>query len=472
VLRSQPSIQQWNYTFGMSLRRSLERGYLNIALSRNMFDNSLDRFEDRQEGDESRRLLRVRSQEIENKLRIDVNKTWNGWKYSYGAVGQYVKFNNDVFARIRREIRSPQGQLLQPAVNVSFDTGIDFFRYGAFVQVARSFLKDRLSFSGGIRTDMNNFTTSGNNPLETLSPRAALSYLLSDKWSVNISAGRYYKLPIYTILGFQNEQGQFANKDSKYTRTDHYVAGVEFIPRASTRFTLEGFWKNYANYPVSIRDGISLANQGGDFGAIGNEAVRTNGIGRAYGFEFFFQQKLTKNIFAVFSYTFVRSEFAGINGVLVPSAWDNRHLISALFGRKFNKGWEIGMKYRFAGGAPYTPFDMEASQRNFASLGTGILDFSRLNTLRLGNFSQFDFRIDKKWNLRRTTIDLYFDVQNAFVTPNPAYPQFTFQRTADNSGFATTNGQPLAADGSNGIPIILLNNDPSVVPTIGFIIEF
>jgi hypothetical protein len=472
VLRSQPSIQQWNYTFGMSLRRSLRNGYLNVALSRNMFDNSLDRFEDRQEGDESRRLLRVRSQEIENKLRVDVNKTWNGWKYAYGAVGQYVKFNNDVFTRIRREIRGPQGQLLQPAVNVSFDTGIDFFRYGAFVQVARSFLKERLSFSGGLRTDMNNFTTSGNNPLETLSPRAALSYLLSDKWSVNVSAGRYYKLPIYTILGFQNEQGQFANKDSKYTRADHYVAGLEFIPRASTRFTLEGFWKNYANYPISIRDGISLANQGGEFGAIGNEAVRTNGTGRAYGFEFFFQQKLTKNIFAVFSYTFVRSEFAGINGVRTPSAWDNRHLISALFGRKFNKGWEMGLKYRFAGGAPYTPFDLEASQRNFASLGTGLLDFNRLNTLRLDNFSQFDFRIDKKWNLRRTTIDLYFDVQNAFVTPNPAYPRFTFQRTADNSGFATTDGQPLAADGSNGIPVILLNNDPSVVPTLGFIIEF
>jgi hypothetical protein len=334
------------------------------------------------------------------------------------------KFNNDVFSRVRREIRNLQGQLIQPAVNVNFNTGIDFFRYGAFVQVARSFLKDRLSFSGGLRTDMNNFTTSGNNPLETLSPRGTLSYLLSDKWSVNVSAGRYYKLPIYTILGFQDEQGNFANRDSKYTRSDHYVVGLEFIPRASTRFTLGGFWKNYANYPVSIRDGISLANQGGEFGAIGNESVRTNGKGRTYGFEFFFQQKLTKNIFAVFSYTFVRSEFAGINGVLVPSAWDNRHLVSALLGRKFNRGWEMGLKYRFAGGAPYTPFDMEASQRNFVSLGTGILDFNRLNTLRLGNFSQFDFRMDKKWNLRRTTIDLYFDVQNAFVTPNPAYPQF------------------------------------------------
>jgi hypothetical protein len=67
---------------------------------------------------------------------------------------------------------------------------------------------------------------------------------------------------------------------------------------------------------------------------------------------------------------------------------------------------------------------------------------------------------------------LYFDVQNAFVASNPAYPQYTFQRNATNTGFATTDGLPLRTDGGNGIPLILINDDPSVVPTIGFVLEF
>ncbi len=46
------------------------------------------------------------------------------------------------------------------------------------------------------------------------------------------------------------------------------------------------------------------------------------------------------------------------------------------------------MKYRFAGGSPYTPFNLEASQLNYASLGTGVLDYSRLNTGRLKAFNQ------------------------------------------------------------------------------------
>ena len=104
VLRSNPSINQWNYTTGFALKRLVKDGYVNVALSRNMFDNRLDQFEDRQETEEFRTLL-LESQEIENKLRIDVNKSKNAWKYAYGLVGQYVKFNNDIFSRIRKELR-------------------------------------------------------------------------------------------------------------------------------------------------------------------------------------------------------------------------------------------------------------------------------------------------------------------------------------------------------------------------------
>ena len=471
ILRSNPSINQWNYTTGFALKRLVKDGFVNVALSRNMFDNRLDQFEDRQESEEFRTLL-LESQEIENKLRIDVNKSKNGWKYAYGLVGQYVKFNNDIFSRIRKELRDSTGTIVQPEIKINYNSAIDFFRYGAFGQVSKTILNNKVGVSFGVRTDMNTFTETGNNPLETLSPRLSASYFLNDKWSINGSVGRYFKLPIYTVLGFQNEEGEFVNTSNKYISSTHYVLGTEFLPRASTRFTVEGFYKNYANYPVSVRDGISLANQGGGFGAIGNEEVVSNGEGRAYGAEFLFQQKLVGKIFAIFSYTFVRSEFSGTNGELISSAWDNGHLISAILGRKFGRGWEMGLKYRFTAGAPFTPFDLLESRRNYLGTGVGVVDNSRLNSKRLGNFSQFDFRLDKKINFKRITLDLYLDVQNAFVQVQPQYPRYTFARTADNSGFQTTDGQPVRNDGSNAIPVFLGENEPSVLPTIGFILEF
>lgn len=471
ILRSNPNINQWNYTTGFSLKRLLENGFMNVSLSRNMFNNRLDRFEDNRQGDERYRALKSNSQEIENKLRIDVNKFIGKWEYSYGAVLQYVKYNNDFFNVLRREITNSQGQILQPGITVTFNTAIDFFKYGAFAQVNRKLLNDRLNLSAGLRTDMNSFTNDGNNPLETLSPRLSASYQVSDKWRLNASVGRYFKTPIYTVLGYRQD-GNLVNKSNKYIRSDHVVAGLEFIPTPTTRITLEGFSKMYDNYPVSVRDGISLANQGGNFGAIGNEAVTSTGKGRSRGIEFFVQQKLTKNFFGVLSYTYFQSEFTGKDGKYVASAWDTRNLISTQLGYKFKRGWELGLKWLYQGGAPYTPFDLATSQRTYLTSGVGTEDYTRLNSQRLKAFSRVDFRVDKKWNYKKMSIDLFFDFQNALLTANPAFPQYTFERTADNSGFKTNDGQALRLDGSNAIPLILANEDANFTPALGLVIEF
>jgi hypothetical protein len=471
ILRSIPANNQWNYTTGVAMKRLVNDGYVNVALSRNAFNIDLEKSEASGEGSASQLTLKSTSRETENKLRLDVNKYRNGFKYAYGLSGQYVQFTNDIFSLIRSEVRDENGNLVQPAVTVNYDTSLDFFRYGAFGQVSRTVLDNRLGLSFGLRTDLNTFTDQGNNPLRTLSPRVAASYMLTDKWTVNGTWGTYYKLPTYTVLGYQQD-GRFANREADYIRSIHYVLGTEFLPRQDLRFTVEGFYKDYGNYPVSLRDGISLANQGGDFGSIGNEAVSTTGKGRAYGLEFYGQQKLTGTVFSVLSYTYVISEFAGTDGRYVPSAWDFRHLVSGLVGKKLPRNWEVGAKYRFAGGAPTTPFDLEVSQRNYGTLGVGILDFSQLNTKRLKPLSVLDVRIDKKWNFNRVTLDLFLDIANVLASQTPGYDRYTFQRNEDNSGFATTDGNPLRSDGGNAIPVILKNESGNLVPTLGFIVEF
>ena len=472
ILRAFPTINQWTYTVGLNLKRLINKGYYNIALSRNMFNNQLDQFEDAQANDESKRNLKSISQEIENKLRWDVNQFSGKWKFNYGLMAQYVKYNNNSFIRLRKELKDTLGNLIQPAVSFNFNSDIAFFRGGVFGSVSRRFFTDRLTATLGIRTDVNSFTNDGLNPLNAISPRLSLSYALTEKWNINASVGRYTKIPIYTVLGFKDNAGNFVNKDNKYILCDHYVAGLEYLPTSSMRITAEGFYKAYSNYPVSNFDGTSLANQGGNFGAIGNEDVSSTGKGRAYGMELFIQQKLIKNFFATASYTWFVSEFTTAAGNYISSSWDTRHLLSFIVGKKFKKGWEIGLKLRYSGGSPYTPFDTVASRANYLATGNGVLDFSQLNSLTLPAFRQFDFRIDKKFNTKHATFDIYFDVTNALLFRNQSIPNYTFDRNADNSGFKTTDGKALAPDGSNAVPLILKNDDLSVTPALGFIIEF
>jgi hypothetical protein len=471
ILNSTPSINQWNYTTGASIKRLIKNGFLNIALSRNMFNNQLDRFENKDEGNENARILKIRSQEIENKLRIDVNKFVNNWKFAYGVSAQYVKFNNELYNRVVKGDTLDNG-IVVPQIAINYNANINFLKYGAFANASKRFFNEKLLVSAGLRTDGNTFTDDGNNLGQTLSPRLSLSWKVAPKWNINASIGDYYKIPTYTVLGFKNKNDEFVNRSSKYIRSTHYVGGFEFLPKEDLRFTVEGFFKRYSNYPVSVANGISLANLGGGFDVLGNEAVTSIGGGETYGAEFYFQQKLVKRIFAVFSYTFVRSRFSGVEGNLIESSWDNRHLVSALLGYKLKRGWELGAKFRFAGGSPFTPFDSDSSQAVFATTGQGVLDFSRLNTERLINFSQLDIRIDKKFYFRKSTLDIFIDFQNALRAKNPDIPDYSFKRNADNTGFETTDGQPLNQDGSNGIPVLLIDETPFVTPAIGIIFEF
>lgn len=85
-------------------------------------------------------------------------------------------------------------------------------------------------------------------------------------------------------------------------------------------------------------------------------------------------------IFTV-SYTLVRSSSENHKGEYIPSAWDNRHIINVTGFANLGKNWEIGMKWRFVGGAPYTPYDLDRSSLISAwnVQGQGYFDYQQYN---------------------------------------------------------------------------------------------
>lgn len=471
ILRSNPYINQWTYTTGFSLNHQIQNGYMNFVLSRNMFHTKIDKFEDEQKIEEKRSML-VKSDEIENKFRFDISQFINGWRFTAGASAQYVGYNGDVFNKIRNAVYDENGDLVSPEQTIAFDSKLNFWKYGFFAQAAKRFFDEQLLVSAGFRNDMNSFTDNGNDLGKRFSPRLSLSYAVAPRWNINASTGIYYKTPIYTALGFKDAENNFINRNMDYTQSTHFVLGTEFIPENSLRFTLEGFYKKYDDYPISERTGISMANQGTEFGSVGSEHMLTQGKGEAYGVELFAQKKMTKNLFYTLSYSFVISKFSGIDGKLIASSWDNRHLFSGMAGYSLPKNWEIGAKFRYAGGNPYTPFDMSASQQNYLLLGQGILDVDALNELRLDNYSQLDLRVDKTYHFKKSSWNIYLDMQNVLMHKNESNPSFTFERNEDNTEFITTDGQPIKQDGSNGIPVILKNKTGRLIPNIGVIIEF
>ncbi len=452
---------QWNYSTGVKWDHFGENGLTTVVASRNMLNNRAFKHEN---NDESLPLvLDYESQEIENKFRVERRHYLSGgWKMMYGVSYEFAKFNN------RSEFRQ-FSFLTGDVVPVSFFSAFDMHKYGAFVQSSFTTLQERLVLSGGVRVDGNEYSSRMANPLNQFSPRLSASYSITPRLSANFNTGIYYQLPAYTVLGFQRD-GVLVNRenDVTYISNRQVVAGLAYeIAERNTSVSVEGFYKGYNNYPFSVDKQIALANLGADFGVIGNEEVVSTSLGRAYGAEFLLQQRLYKGFYGILAYTYVRSEFTDGNGEFIPSSWDSRHLISFTGGKKFKKNWELGTRFIFSGGLPFTPFNIPASVNivNWQVAPQGIPDFAQLNSQRLAAFNQLDIRIDKKWFFSKWSLNLFFDVQNALATTVPTAPALDVQRDQFGNPVVDPNN-PNAY-----VPNLLDTSSGTVLPSIGIIVE-
>ena len=441
-----PIIRQRTNTVGISWRnrRKDGKGFFMVSLSNNILNNDFKRF--RNNLQKTGLFFRNESIESETKLRLLQTRYFGKLLVNTSVSLQRVRYNNATTDRVN---------------NFDFNNSIGFYRYGTSLQVSGDFWKDRLNLSAGMRFDGNTFTENGNNILRTFSPRISGSYTFDRrrKWSVNASMGIYYKIPPYTMLGFTTLDGNLVNQNARYIRSKHAVLGMEYLATPSARFTLEGFYKRYSNYPVSVTAGVSLANLGGDFSVLGNEPVKSIGLGRTYGIEFLYQKKFINNYYAILAYTLYRSEYTAFDqSLFLPSTWDSRHLLTFTGGYKFGDNWELSSRMRIIGSTPFAPVDRAATLKNYPAI---IKNYTQLGTVRLEPFRQLDLRIDKKWNFKNWTLDVFFDIQNVLGQNIPQEPAFGLERDL--------SGNEIIPRKLVQIPNI---DNTNVLPSIGLVIDF
>lgn len=458
-----PLQSQWNYATGLKLKRFRENGFWTFVLSRNMLNNQAYKYAGNDESSESNLLFDYKSQESENKFRAENSIFGKGFTFKYGVNYEYSRYFIDNY---------DESTLASTGEIIDTESKTNFHVYGAFVSGSKNFYNERLILTGGVRMDGADFGKAASNPLNQISPRFSASYQLKPNLFATANAGIYYQKPPYTVLGFRDNGGVLVNQENnvQFIRNSQLIAGLEFIaPEKNRRFTMEAFYKKYSNYPSSIRNGIALANLGADFGVIGNEPVESNAEGRAYGLEFLAQQRLFNNFYGIAALTLVRSEFTNPNtDGFVPSSWDNRFIVSLTAGKRFEKNWEIGARWRFLGGTPYTPFDLEESSliSNWDLRNQPILDYTQINAIRLPAFHQLDVRIDKKYYFEKWNLNWYVDIQNAYNFQAQQAPQLIPVRDAE--GTIKVNPE----DPSRYILKFIENPAGTILPTVGIIVEF
>ncbi|WP_425636907.1 TonB-dependent receptor [Algoriphagus yeomjeoni] len=458
-----PVQNQWNYATGVKLKRFRENGFWTFVLSRNMLNNQSVKYAGNDESNADNLLYNYLSQESENKFRAENSIFKNGYTLKYGVNYEYARY---FIKNFDRATLAGSGQL------ISIESTSNYNMYGGFLSASKTLYDERFLITGGVRMDGADFGETAQNPFNQLSPRVSFSYQLKPNLFATANAGIYYQKPSYTVLGFQDENGELVNQqnDVLFIRNSQLIGGVEWlIPEKNRRLTAEVFYKKYSNYPSSLRNGISLANLGADFGVIGNEPVESNSEGRAYGLEMLAQQRLFNNFYGIAALTLVRSEFTNPNtDGYVPSSWDNRFIVSLTAGKRFGKDWEVGARWRFLGGTPYTPYDYEESSliSNWDLRNQPILDYSQINSVRLEGFHQLDLRLDKKYYFKKWSLNWYLDIQNAYNFQAEQPPLLVPTRDAEGNILVDPSDP-------NRYQLKFINNPAgTILPTVGLIVEF
>lgn len=458
-----PVSPQWNYTVGTGYRHLAENGHWLFTWSRNMLDNKATKYYRNIEVPDNL-LMNYHSQESENKIRIDRNFRLGDFQFSTGGNVNFANYFNNSYLKMITQ----NGTVLD-----SYKSEFNLVQYGLYLQSSTKLAEDKLEVSGGIRLDGSDYSEKTSNPLEQFSPRISLKYKIDNQFALNFNSGIYFMLPSYTALGFI-ENGILANKNTlKYIQNSQLVGGIEFNGKNNLRITAETYYKKYKSYPFSLRNGISLANLGGDFGVVGAEPVDSRGFGEAYGFEFLAQKRTLNNFYGIASYTFGQSKFSNINGALKPSSWDSRHILSLTAGKYFKNNWNFGARFRMQSGLPETPYDLTKSQlvKVWNIANSPVSDYTLLNSQRGNLVHQLDMRAEKKWIFNKWQMTFYVDVVNAYGSKKPsALPVIALERDANGNGIILN---PSAPQNDQVYQLNYGEADRSTpLPYFGFIFEF
>jgi hypothetical protein len=247
-----------------------------------------------------------------------------------------------------------------------------------------------------------------------ISPRASLSYNINSKTVLSLSAGIFHQNIPNNILAQSNDF-----KSLNTPKAIHYTFSFSRQIWEATRLSVEVYYKDYYNFPMNpTQPTLFLFDQVQVYGLFwSQQALEDNGRAISKGIEIILQKKLAKDFYGMISGSISNTRYKDYYGEWYNRIYDNQFNFNVEGGYILGNDWEFKVRWVYAGGAPYTPFDTEASQ----SAGVGIWDLNKTNSERLPDYHSLNLRVDKRFYFDNSSLLLYLSVWNVYNRENIAF---------------------------------------------------
>jgi len=374
---------QTQYATGLSFRHLFNNGFINLTLNRNYVDYNT------QQNDSLLNPIFINnSLEKENTLKADLTyKLSKITEVNAGVSAKIIDFKTDIFVP---EFVSTFGDSI-PTTTINAQE--NYNKLAAYTNL-NFLLMDKLNLNLGIRADYFSPTKTKT----FFSPRFSASYRLTDLTSLTFSTGIYHQSPSYIWL-----VGNEINLELKNIRVNQYVLGLDQYFSADALFRVEGFLKDYFDYPTSLRRTyLMMANTGAGF------AGSDENFALARGFEVSLQKKLSETpYYGILSLTYSEAIFTALDKVERIGSYDQTWIFNISAGYKIDEEWEVATKFRYSTGKPYTPYNSNGTQ-----------SVEQINSIRFPVNHSLDVRVDKRWFFSGWTLITYIDIQNIYNRKN------------------------------------------------------
>lgn len=255
------------------------------------------------------------------------------------------------------------------------------------------------------------------NDRQSAEPRFNIRYQFSPSQSLSFGSGLHSQTQPLEVYQYETRTGngqiQLTNKNLGFVKSFHNVLGYDLNINRNLRLKAEVYGQYIFNAAVEkTPSSFSMLNSGADFYFPDKTGLVNEGRGYNYGVELTLERFLHKGFYYLVTTSVFNSKYRGSDLQWRNTAFNTGFVANVLAGREFKMGKKgtvgVDSKLAFAGGQPYTPFDLTASE----AAGYVVLKEDQAYSLRNAAYLRWDLKFSYARNGKRVTQKWYIDLQN------------------------------------------------------------
>ena len=230
----------------------------------------------------------------------------------------------------------------------------------------------------------------------TVDPRLTAQGKLAEKWGLRAGLGRYSQPPSHEELS-----PTIGDPSLPVSRAEHVALGVDTAIASRWEVALDGWGKRIHDAVVTLP---------------GQAPTTADGV--AYGVELTSRYRIRERFFSWTSLTLGRALRDG-----AVFSYDQPYAVSVVFSWNVTTRWELGARYRYAAGLPYTPI---IGSLYSADTDTYLPLPGDTDSARMPDYQKVDLHLGYTMSLRRWSLMMYLEAWYVPPGANVLYPVYNF----------------------------------------------